>query len=494
MSMEYLVVLEVSKKQDFIFKSNRLLENVGGSFIIQKITEEIPYRFINPSKSIYEGGGKSIFSFNTKEETTEFIRSMSRYILEEYPGVELFMKQSKYDNETESIIDAIDNLYKSLEEKKAKRQSSFRLIGIGMNKVCPSTQLPANKEGINGDVANEIYIKQKAIEDEDSFDRFKSSKYKFPKDFDQLGGTKGSKSYIAVVVIDGNKMGEKIQKMKENFVKNKRNDESWEAFNERYKIELNKMSKTIKQAYENAMKSLIRDIENYLPKLIENYNFNLKENLLPIRPIILAGDDVCFVTDARIGVDCARRFLEYVSKYHFNEEPLHACAGVAIVKSHYPFARAHRLAENLCKNAKSKLIGEKDACMIDFHISQGEVSHSIKEIRNKFYNEGNLSFKPFYVTDTNKPNTIQNFDIGMEKIRQEEVSRSKIKSLRDSLRQGKEETQNFVRTNRIEDVINFKGMKGLENEGIWGYYNNQCVYFDIIEIMDTYITLGGNIK
>ena len=31
---------------------------------------------------------------------------------------------------------------------------------------------------------------------------------------------------------------------------------------------------------------------------------------LPIRPLILAGDDVCFVTAGRIALECARVFLE----------------------------------------------------------------------------------------------------------------------------------------------------------------------------------------
>ena len=40
--MEYLVLMEVGKKQSYIFKSNKLKENIGASMIIQYVTEELP--------------------------------------------------------------------------------------------------------------------------------------------------------------------------------------------------------------------------------------------------------------------------------------------------------------------------------------------------------------------------------------------------------------------------------------------------------------------
>lgn len=69
--MEYLVVMEVSQKQNYIFKTNRLMENIGASVIIREITEVIPERAAEEAvsqlggtqKLILEGGGKSVYSF-----------------------------------------------------------------------------------------------------------------------------------------------------------------------------------------------------------------------------------------------------------------------------------------------------------------------------------------------------------------------------------------------------------------------------------------------
>ena len=40
--MEHLVLMEVGRKQSYIFKSNKLKENIGASMIIQYVTEDLP--------------------------------------------------------------------------------------------------------------------------------------------------------------------------------------------------------------------------------------------------------------------------------------------------------------------------------------------------------------------------------------------------------------------------------------------------------------------
>lgn len=40
--MSSLVLWEVSKKQGYIFSSNRLKENIGASIIVEKVVEDLP--------------------------------------------------------------------------------------------------------------------------------------------------------------------------------------------------------------------------------------------------------------------------------------------------------------------------------------------------------------------------------------------------------------------------------------------------------------------
>ena len=63
------VLMEIGKKQSYIFKSNKLKENIGASMIIKFVTEELPKNELskNNGKKIIEGGGKSLYSFDNKE-------------------------------------------------------------------------------------------------------------------------------------------------------------------------------------------------------------------------------------------------------------------------------------------------------------------------------------------------------------------------------------------------------------------------------------------
>ena len=92
---EFLTVLEVSQKQKYIFQTNRLAENIGASIIIREVTEELPIQFISPEEYVFSGGGKSVYAFSSEEAAKRFVSSVSRAAMEQYPGIELYMANSK---------------------------------------------------------------------------------------------------------------------------------------------------------------------------------------------------------------------------------------------------------------------------------------------------------------------------------------------------------------------------------------------------------------
>ncbi len=70
---------------------------------------------------------------------------------------------------------------------------------------------------------------------------------------------------------------------------------------------------------------------------------------LPFRPIVFGGDDVTFVCEGRLGLPLAAHYLARLAEGILPDgDPLYARAGIAIVKTHYPFARAYELADELC--------------------------------------------------------------------------------------------------------------------------------------------------
>jgi hypothetical protein len=64
----------------------------------------------------------------------------------------------------------------------------------------------------------------------------------------------------------------------------------------------------------------------------------------------------------RLGLTLAALYLKAFEAEKENipdGKDLTACAGIAIVKTHYPFARAYQLSEALCSNAKNFVRDEK---------------------------------------------------------------------------------------------------------------------------------------
>src|SRR5690625_7830073 len=115
-NIKHLVMYEVSQKQQYIFRTNRLLENTGGSYIIRDLTEKpdvlfkelsnkIGKKFKDRHKNIPKatekivGGGSAIYIFNSKDDADEFSKTLSANILRYFPGLELFLVRRERSEE-----------------------------------------------------------------------------------------------------------------------------------------------------------------------------------------------------------------------------------------------------------------------------------------------------------------------------------------------------------------------------------------------------------
>lgn len=160
-----------------------------------------------------------------------------------------------------------------------------------------------------------------------------------PRDEAALLGRGGR--YVAVLHADGNRIGRAIEALAKRTAGGGRPGGSlYQPF-----------SKGLSDATESAVRHAVRAV--LLP--------HAEDGILPARPILLGGDDACLVVRASLGLDFAEAFLaefEAASARLLRGlgvpdlGPLTACAGLAIVRSHHPFARAHALAEALCRRAK----------------------------------------------------------------------------------------------------------------------------------------------
>lgn len=478
--MGCLSVFDVSGIQNYLFKSSKLKENLGASQLVTDLLEKMlpaSIKYVcNGSKCItdwqgatefsiaksssiaaeivYVGGGNAMVAFSDKNIAVEVTKKLSMEIIKKAPGLE-FSAAHLETNFTDFKSDRKKLLGKKLFIAKNNTIRSNGLLGISITRQCPQTGLPASYPDPDNDknnkeyISSEIYCKRKAAEKALFADLIeKKELYRFPLDLEKLGQTRGE-NHIAVIHIDGNNMGACL-----NDYLNQQNN-----YSDAVKI-MRKFSKQAKKNYRAAFKAVIGRLEDNIKETGGKYycaggNFALnydQENkvYLPIRPILFDGDDITFVTDARIGLSAAELFLKEISsaKILINNvlRQMSACAGIAIVKTRFPFFRAYRLAEELCGSAKrkAKIIANLDnnsvvGNWLDFHIVQSGISTDLGTIRYQQYNvpgmaapkvlkhndgltlrEYNLCWRPWQINskDTDNPykwGNLKNMFAGLKK-------------------------------------------------------------------------------
>lgn len=531
----YLVMLEVSQKQAFIFSSNKLQDNVINSATIAWVMsadyfEQVTGKdklFSKDSNFVYSGGGHTVLEFDSEENAKEFVKRISFNVRNEYPDMELFAKVLKYDNNS-MPMENVRKLTAELEKKKSERRISFRQKSFGIEKHDVNTKKPEL-------ISNEAHFSKKKIDKSGTnisdFEK-KINKYLLPTSyksvskFSDLGGSENESNFIAVVHIDGNAMGSQIGELYSSL--NKKFEEKDYSVKERweeFKTEIRNFSENI----DNAFKTSYKKMSDVVVKNMEKGNLkelSLKDKNFPIRRIITEGDDICFVAEGRIGIEASVEFLKAL--YQGDEikgiKGYSACAGVAIVHQKYPFYKAYELAEMLCNNAKkfgASLSSDgsgRDVSSIDWHIEFGEMKDTIDEIRSEYatFDGKRMELRPYIVVGTDeilekeKIRQYANFKKLLTKIINDKnvenrYSRSKIKEMRNAIKQGETVAEAFMRFNNISDIsfdayqgiytspdINNIGTgKELERKLFIKTYDQieRSVVFDAIELLDTYIEL-----
>lgn len=376
-----------------------------------------------------------------------------------------------------------------------------------------------------------------------------NAKYTPAYHFENLGGSKGDVNFLAVIHIDGNGMGarcnafyESLQKKyildieaaieeakktwgtertsgncaeSEEAIEKAAEKEAWRLFQN----SVREFSEGIDFAFKSALKRMFQKVENSLEcgklKDLSLKRDERQKPYFPIRGIIASGDDICFVTDGRIGIECASIFLEELASQVSSSDgkAFSASAGVAIVHQKYPFFRAYELAEQLCSNAKTfasnvrleqentyrkekseqegiSSIEEKNIndildplhdngsgiCAIDWHLEMGEIGMSVEEIRRNYLSRDvvngkrrHLEMRPYIVkvvSDTDAPFDTDSiephrqykvFRSQMGKYldigKEEEDVHSKLKELRGILKKGLAETEHYIQFHKLRGMV-----------------------------------------
>lgn len=577
-----LTIVDTSSIQDYVFGSNNLRQNVGASYLVDCATRKWAFQSIPCRHNVdatsekvkftkehiededaqigaevaYAGGGNTVIIFRNGSDAKKFAHALSRKVLLEAPGLRIVITHKTFNWEEDALGSKQGILQAAMSDLAARKTSprlTVGLAGLGVTAECVFTGSPAVGNDKDGrPVSAEAQAKFKA--ENLAFDRLLNlidfGEFRNPpRDFDDLGASKSEKSFLAVIHADGNGMGKRVEKIR---------DIPQHAVpgngNRLYINALRDFSASIETAAQNALQQtvdmLIRNIDDDSHKIRDA--ITIKNNRLPFRPIVFGGDDVTFVCDGRIGLSLAKYYLtqyasqtlrdgsygDDLSKGLSEGEKAHCRAGVSIVHTHFPFARAYELAEDLCGSAKKFLneyencergddFGkssekgltereetEKDAankigqCAMDWYIASSGIMYSLDQIRLREYTvaDGCLQMRPVRITpaepaltDKHKNKfswrTWNNFLHIVTKFQSGSDwagHHNKVKALRESLRGGEKEVQNFLalygKPIQLPEIIDWPD----DSQKAW--VDHTCGYFDAVEAVDLFVPLSETVK
>lgn len=531
------ILLDTRSIQKYVFSCNKLKTNVGASYLVDGIFNDLMQKIVLPSfnlkmpeiswqkskqiemikddsikaEIVYIGGGNMLIlinKFSGKEDNLnlcrEIVKKWTLEILKKAPGLKTGAAIGMMD--VERFKDSLDKMYVQLKQNQNTVLPQVDLPYTGLTLEC-------NISGKTADIfdwvdknwiAKEVKAKTDAYtyaskKVRHEYEDILNDKYDFVSELEKIGCKEGE-SYISVIHIDGNNMGVKFSKCKDS--------------QERKELSL-KVAQIVQNAFYELIKTIIAEYDSKayaealdMEKLIDKEG----KKLLPIRPIIIGGDDITFVCPARVGIEYAKRFIEAVNKQEFLSDEQHkrmseevkkednsiilsktmsCCGGVAVVPLKYPFFRAYQLAEHLCGSAKNKS-RKNDNSLIDFAILYGEMTPDLEQLCRYQYSapEGYLHYGPYSVQKEIQDGSHINDLLVLKDDIRDNVPKNKIKELRDVLTKDMHTQIRFLENcKEIQKIIDEEcNQEGIGAQAFWqkkkGESELKTRYVDAIELID----------
>lgn len=488
---QVLAMYDVRGIQSYIFKSNAAKEIIGASRLVDGIILEgfkeylhtledssgylidwkndDPGAFLEDQKiemqMMFIGGGNAYVLFRRGRECERVNQFLAKYVFERTYSLNLAVAVVE---KTDSYRVDYETINEEMRRIKAGMTLSIPTGAMPFMAVDSVTGAPLTFKEKEGYFSTEAMLKRKALNGNENPDG--------ERIFDNMVTEKGDSSTLAVFHIDGNSMGNRI----------KNEMEVTDGYREAVE-KMRRLSSEISETFHNTVDKM----KDYMKKLAPLVND--KKTLY--RKIIVAGDDITFVCNAKLALPAVEYFLRHIGEEGNGQ--FSACGGIAYFNSHFPFSDAYQVAEACCDSAKKRAKreenqGDQDKTgsarignFLDFQVCTNISASDLEDYRDRHYrSEGGLFLaRPYYVpvsTDQwnlNERNSA--FSIDQLKHWMQyfcSMPRSKAKELRDAIPMGEAE---------IKEELDFLKSRGYSQ---LVYADHEVgVWYDALEIMDWYV-------
>lgn len=358
------VLIETGGNQRYIFGSNRMRHVVGASQLVHEVgTEWVPAAAngLGPAAQVVmTASGKALLLVDSTETGQAVIREVTRRALAEAPGLRVTGVVGRaFDPSDDSAHEpARADTYRLHAEVRAARPDLLvRDRVFPWHRLCRDSGQPAAGEELYGDderasASAGVLARSRArgrARDRLSAQLGARLAVVVPEHLDELRHS----GWVAVVHADGNGVGGLFRKFIEHVAEVEGVEQVSLETHARYQGK-------VAEELDTATWKAVRDAISAL--LADKPDDALRGRLLPI---VVGGDDVTIACDAALAVPfvrffaeafaqhtAAERTLSAVAKVATGHAGLTASAGIAVVKSHHPFATAYSLAEALTVSAK----------------------------------------------------------------------------------------------------------------------------------------------
>lgn len=392
----YLYGASIQGIQNYIFQTNELKDIIGASELVNEICHKFKAMYGEDSKHkgkmIVHAAGNIKCIFDDEDACRDAVHNFPRFAMEMAPGITISQAVVKIKDDSEYAKKA-----EELEQRlHAQRNHPVKSLTTGLMAIERSrkTGLPATTIKYAQDKKEkDEYLDEGIVakRNEKGCDLYRKLTGEDIKPGNRAYDTKdltGHNDWIAVIHADGNGLGEVVAELSGDY-------QRFKDFSDN----LDKATIAAAQAAYTATKEKEED---------EKANRTLEK--LKIRPIVIGGDDLTVICRGDLAVKFVKEYLEAFEKETKERigKMLTACAGIAFIKSSYPFYYGYDLAEALCgeakKDAKSDKVkgengGQAPSCLM-FHKVQSSFVEDYAEIKRKeltTVDGGSLCFGPYYL-------------------------------------------------------------------------------------------------